>query len=245
MPTRPIPILPRYFDREDARQPFVNRLFDSGARSYDRVCSIMSLGSGRWYRRQALVRAGLGTGMRVLDVAVGTGLVSRTALEIVGSQGRGVGLDPSAGMLHQCRGIPALRLVRGRGEMLPVGDRQFDFVTLGYALRHLADLERTFAGFRRVLRPGGRVLVLEITPPESGVSRALTRFYFRRVVPLVTRVVAREESAVLLWRYFWDTMEACVPPETILTALERAGFAAPARHVELGLFSEYTGMRGD
>jgi demethylmenaquinone methyltransferase/2-methoxy-6-polyprenyl-1,4-benzoquinol methylase len=133
--------------------------------------------------------------------------------------------------------------VQGTAERLPFADAQFDFVSLGFALRHVADLGGVFREFRRVLRPGGTVCLLEITPPEGAWSRQLLKFYLGYVVPLVSRAIARHADTPVLFRYFWDTIEACVPPAQVLEALERAGLSAARRHVQGGIFSEYTARR--
>jgi demethylmenaquinone methyltransferase/2-methoxy-6-polyprenyl-1,4-benzoquinol methylase len=146
-------------------------------------------------------------------------------------------------MLAQARRGLAVPVVLGTGESLPFADASFDFLSLGYALRHLADLRAAFAEFLRVLRPGGIVCVLEITPPRSGPQRALLRLYVRGVIPLLSRLTRRRRETALLWQYFWDTMAGCVPPDDVLAALAGAGFADAGRVVELGMFSEYTGRR--
>jgi demethylmenaquinone methyltransferase/2-methoxy-6-polyprenyl-1,4-benzoquinol methylase len=110
---------------------------------------------------------------------------------------------------------------------------------MGYALRHLTDLAAAFAEFHRVLRPGGRLLLLEITQPDGALGRALLKGYLRGVVPLLAATVARHRDMPRLMRSYWDTIAACVPPDTILRALGAAGFTAVERYVELGVFSEY------
>jgi len=243
-PLRPHADLDRYYDGgESGRRSFVRTIFDQTAGDYDGVERIMALGTGSWYRRRALERSGLVAGARVLDVAIGTGLVAREAITVAGSPSLVTGLDPSVGMLVQARRALAAPVVLGTGESLPFADASFDFLSLGYALRHLADLRAAFAEFLRVLRPGGIVCVLEITPPRSGPQRALLRLYVRGVIPLLSRLTRRRRETALLWQYFWDTMEGCVPPDQVLGALAAAGFADGARFVELGMFSEYTGRR--
>jgi demethylmenaquinone methyltransferase/2-methoxy-6-polyprenyl-1,4-benzoquinol methylase len=243
-PLRPHADLDRYYDGgERGRREFVRDIFDRTAGDYDRVERMMALGTGAWYRRRALERSGLTAGARVLDVAIGTGLVAREAVAVVGSPALVTGLDPSAGMLVQARRSLVNAVVLGTGERLPFADASFDFLSLGYALRHLADLQPAFEEFRRVLRPGGTVCLLEITPPRSGPWRAILRLYVRGIIPLLTRITTRHRETALLWRYFWDTMEGCVPPARVLEALAAAGFAGVDRFVELGLFSEYTGRR--
>jgi demethylmenaquinone methyltransferase / 2-methoxy-6-polyprenyl-1,4-benzoquinol methylase len=241
--TEPHPVLGTYYRRDDERQPFVTALFDTAARHYDRVCAVGSFGSGRWHRRHVLRRAGLRTGMRLLDVATGTGLVARSALDTLPEPGAVVGLDPSAGMLREARKTLAIPLVRGRAEALPFAADRFDMLTIGYALRHVADLEVTFGECLRVLKPGGRLLILEISRPRSPLGHRLLRLYVQRILPLVTRLGTGSAEAARLVRYYWDTIAECVPPETILAVLRGSGFVDAQRHVLAGLFSEYVATK--
>jgi demethylmenaquinone methyltransferase/2-methoxy-6-polyprenyl-1,4-benzoquinol methylase len=243
MNQQPLPAETRYWTRTDNRQRVVNALFDRSAEHYDRACGILSFGSGQSYRRQALDRAGLRAGMHVLDVGTGTGLLAREILHLLGSSGCVVGLDPSWNMMAAGRRELNLQFVQGLGERLPFPDALFDFVTMGYALRHVPDLDQTFAEYRRVLKPGGRLLVLEVTRPTSPLGLALARVYFGTVVPLITRIGTGSANAAELMRFYWETIAQCVPPETVVSSLGRAGFAAHSRAVVHGIFSEYTATR--
>jgi demethylmenaquinone methyltransferase/2-methoxy-6-polyprenyl-1,4-benzoquinol methylase len=239
----PLPPMPAYYADSEAKRRFTGRMFDSSAPDYDRVDRLLALGSGSRYRRQALLRAGLARGMRMLDVAVGTGLVAREAIGVVGDRGCVIGVDPSAGMVAhaEARGVA---LARGRAETLPFAPQSFDFLCMGYALRHLADLQVVFQEFRRVLKPGGRLLLLEITRPEGRVASALLKAYLRGVVPALASLVSRSRDTATLYRYYWDTIEACVPPERIMDTMSAAGFSGVGRTVALGIFSEYTARAG-
>lgn len=234
--------LTEYYADEPERHRFVRSIFDDTAADYDRIEKVLAFGSGGWYRGRALKRARLKAGDQVLDVGIGTGLVAREALGIIGPTGTLVGVDPSPGMMGQVQ-LPGVQLLAGRAEALPCGDASCDFVSMGYALRHLADLSAAFAEFHRVLRPGGRLLVLEITRPQGRWSTLALKTYMRAVVPTIARVVARRHKTSELWRYYWDTIEACVPPEAVLEALRAAGFRRVRRYVELGIFSEYTAFK--
>jgi demethylmenaquinone methyltransferase/2-methoxy-6-polyprenyl-1,4-benzoquinol methylase len=243
-PIAPHPMLPRYYDAAEEKRSFVRRVFNpTAAADYDRVERLMAMGSGSKYRHRALVRAGLASGMRVLDVAIGTGLVAREEMQITGDPKLVLGVDPSAGMLAEARRLLPVPAVMGVAERLPLADRQFDFLSMGYALRHLSDLAVTFREFLRVLRPGGKVCILEITRPRTRLRRAAMKTYMRFVVPTVTRLATRHADSQLLWQYYWDTIEHCVPAETVMTALADAGFADVAHHQELGMFSQYNGCR--
>ncbi len=239
---RPHTPLPAYYGDEVEHEQFLRRIFDDTAPDYDRIERVLALGSGSRYRRAALQRAWLAAGAQVLDVGIGTGLVAREALALIGSRGRVVGIDPSPGMMSEVA-LPGVELIRGRAEALPRPDASSDFVSMGYALRHIADLGMAFAEFFRVLRPGGRLLVLEITKPTGRVATGVLKTYMRTVVPVIARVVAGQRDTAKLWRYYWDTIEACIPPESVLAALCAAGFEDAKRHVELGIFSEYTAVK--
>jgi len=239
---RPHPVMPAYYGDADARQEWVDDLFDRTAEHYDWITDAMSFGSGRWYRRWALIRYGLAPGMRLLDVGSGTGVIALAAQERVGSQGQVTALDPSQGMLARACNGGVRCPVNGYAETLPVADGRFDMLTMGYALRHVDDLVRTFVEFRRSLAPGGRVLLLEITPPRSRLGYRWLRFYLRRIVPLMARLGRRSRDTELLMRYYWDTIDGCVSPQRILQALSDAGFEQASRHVVFGIFSEYTAV---
>jgi len=236
----PHPDLTGYYGGTAERAGFVRRLFDDTAPQYDRINRVFSLGTGAWYRRQALSRAGLRPGMTVLDVACGTGLVTREALRLAGPGGTVIGLDPSAGMLAEARATGA-PLLQGRAEAIPLPDASVDMLTMGYALRHVADLSVAFAEYSRVLRPGGRVLLLEIGRPDGERALRFARFYLGRVVPSLCRLTA--PRAGTLMQYYWDTIEACVPAETILHHLGAAGFGAVRCETSLGIFRAYSATR--
>ncbi len=236
----PHPPLEQYYSHPESREQFVRQIFDETAEWYDAIIGMLSFGSGNRYRYQALERAGLNAGTKLLDCATGTGVVARAALRVTKQV---IGLDPSIGMLTAGRRVSSFTRVQAKAERLPFADESFDLLTVGYALRHFADLRATFEEYRRVLRPGGKVLILEITPPRTSFGRALLRFYLGNVIPFLTRLRTRNADAAKLMRYFWDTIDACVPPESILSALRDAGFESAKRHVELGVFSEYTATR--
>ena len=237
----PIKVLPQYWQDEPGRRRYVDRLFDDTAGEYDFVERLLGFGRGPGYRRDALLRAGLAPGMKVLDVATGTGLVAREALSIVGSAGSVTGLDPSAGMLEQARSLE-FPVVRGFGERLPFRDASFDFVSMGYALRHVADLSGLFGEMRRVLRPGGTACVLELTRPRNRTAASSLRVYMTRIVPLLARVAGRPGAGELM-RFYWDTIDACVQPHAVLAAMKAAGLERPQRVTAMRMFSDYTARK--
>lgn len=235
----PHPVLGEFYARPEERQAVVGGLFDDTARYYDRITGLMSGGTGARYRRQVLERIGVGPGRRVLDVACGTGQVSEEALKLVGPTGVVLGVDPSEGMRRVAEMRRGLRTVAGTADHLPVEDASFDFVVMGYALRHASDLIAAFVEMKRVLKPGGTVAILEITPPEGRVTRALLKFYLKQVVPPASFLVTGNRRALQLMRYYWDSIELCVSPTLILESMARAGLQRPVRQRTLGVFNEY------
>lgn len=236
-------IIPDFYAAPESRQGVVNDLFDDVARHYDRIVALMSMGTGTRYRRSVLERIGIGEGARVLDVACGTGLVSAEAKRLVGPTGEVLGVDPSEGMRAVATRRRGIIVREGTADSLPFPDGTFDFVVMGYALRHVADLVASFREMRRVLRPGGTVMILEITAPEQRLARALLRFYLKRIVPPASLLVTGSRPAMRLMTYYWETIAECVRPETILEAMELAGLEATSRHTTMRIFNEYAARR--
>jgi SAM-dependent methyltransferase len=142
--------------------------------------------------------------------------------------GRGEGPSPAPALAASAKGLETAGA---------------DFIVMGYALRHIADLAAAFAEFHRVLKPGGRLLVLEITKPAGALATSALKLYMRGVVPLLARFVSRGKSTPMLWRYYWDTIEACAAPEAVVRTLAGGGLAQARREVALGIFSEYLAIK--
>jgi len=247
-PQREEPVPPHghlhgYYEKDEQRVPYVNELFNETAKYYNTIEGLF-LNGGLWYRRFSLKRAGLRPGMRVLDVAIGTAAVARGATKLVGPTGKVFGVDPSRGMMGQARLNFSGPLTQGVAERLPFAEGRFDFVTMGIALRHVSDLVATFREYLRVLKPGGKVWILEGHLPKSDLGHKLTRFVWQKVIPGMTLVSTGDRRAKELMDYYWDTVEQCVPPETILAAMREAGFQNPRFQVVVpGAFCEYTGTK--
>ena len=232
-----------YYQTEQDRQGYLRQMFDRTANDYDLIEAIFAWGSGSRYRRQALIRGGLKAGMKVIDVGVGTGLVAAQACILAGNPALVTGVDPSPGMMAASKLPDTMALVEGRAESLPFPDNHFDFLSMGYALRHISDLSKAFAEFERVLKPGGRLCLLEITRPQNRFGRWLLKGYMRSVVPVLTRFISGQKDTATIWRYHWDSIEACVPPEQVVAALGAAGLTQVERHLELGVFSEFQAIK--
>lgn len=240
----PHPSLTSHYSDTKDKPEFVNGLFNKGAEHYDAIVDWGFLRTGGIYRRWALRRNGLRPGHKLLDVACGTGLVAVGAADILGSAENITCLDPSEGMLAVAKKKLPAKFVLGRAEALPFPDNSFDFLTMGYALRHVTSLEETFREYRRVLKPGGKLLILEVTKPAGRFGQFFFRTYFKKIYPGLTQLFTRSRDARDMMHYYWETMDACVPPSDVLAALRAAGLA-DVRRVSFsgGLFSEYIAVK--
>ncbi len=237
----PHPPLTEYYDDPERREAYVREIFDETAPWYDWATRFLSFGSGDWYRREALRRIGLAPGMKLLDLATGTGVVARAAAEVTSDPRSIIGMDASLGMLRS--GRTSSSKVQCPAESLAVRDATFDRISIGFALRHFADLTTVFTECHRVLKPGGKLLILEITAPESRLARGFLGVYMGRFAPAVIGLRTRNRKAAELFRYYWETTRDCVRPEVIVDALRAAGFEDVQRNKALGIFSEYSGVR--
>jgi demethylmenaquinone methyltransferase/2-methoxy-6-polyprenyl-1,4-benzoquinol methylase len=236
----PHPSLQDYYQGKDQRQGIINTLFDRIAPDYDWISQFLSFGSGKWHRQTTLRRLGLSPGMKVLDVACGPGTVGRCAMNLLGSSGCVVGLDPSIGMLQEAKKNALPYLTQGLAENLPFRESTFDFLTMGYALRHVSDLSYTFKEYFRVLKPGGTLLILEISRPHSTIHFQFSKFFLKTVVPRIAKMKTKHQQSLTLMRYFWDTIENCVPPHQILSAIQDTGFVrSQVSEMAGGLIRDY------
>jgi demethylmenaquinone methyltransferase/2-methoxy-6-polyprenyl-1,4-benzoquinol methylase len=193
----------------------VRRMFDAIAPRYDLVNRLMTFGMDVRWRRHTVAALRLEPGSLVLDVACGTGDLCREAY----AQGlRPVGLDSSEGMLRAAR--TSAPLVQGDALALPLRDGSVDGVTSGFALRNVADLKTMFDEFTRVLRPGGRVALLEVSEPRSRVLRAGHGLYFRRIVPMIGAALSDRDA----YSYLPRSTAYLPEPQELMRLLVRAGF---------------------
>lgn len=239
LPERPHRPLTEFYGEARDRPEYLAHLFDYSAEYYNWISAVLAFGTDRYYRRMALRRAGLVPGMKMLDVATGTGLVAGAALDLGLRPAEIIGLDPSVGMLAQNSRKTGVSLLQGIGEKLPFRSATFDFVSMGYALRHVESLPELFAEFRRVLKPGGRVLVLEISRPDSRLLQRLIKLYMAGVVPIIARLRTNRPELRELLKYYWATISECVPPETIVDELKQAGFARVERRRMGPMLNDY------
>lgn len=203
----------------------VRGLFARIAPRYDVMNTVMTAGlDGRW-RRAAVAAASLGPGMRVLDLACGTGMLARAAAAAVGPQGEVVGVDAVPAMLDRARrvrpqgGAAPIRWENGDALALSAADASFDAVLIGFGLRNLSDYGAALREMARVTRPGGRVVVLELATPQARLPRMLHDTWFRRVVPVLGRLVGRGAA----YTYLPASLDTYPTPEVVAELMAGAG----------------------
>jgi demethylmenaquinone methyltransferase/2-methoxy-6-polyprenyl-1,4-benzoquinol methylase len=213
-------------------EPQVQAMFDRIARVYDLMNGVMTAGLHHRWRRRAVDLASVGPGERVLDVATGTGDLAFELGHRVAPDGVVVAADFSEGMLDIARGkadalarvttAPAgveIRFEQGNALNLGYADGEFDAATVGFGARNFADLERGLAEMTRVVRPGGRVVVLEITTPTEGMLAAVLRVWFDRIVPVAGRLAGDAEA----YTYLPSSVRRFPPPRELAALMAKVG----------------------
>jgi demethylmenaquinone methyltransferase / 2-methoxy-6-polyprenyl-1,4-benzoquinol methylase len=194
----------------------VRRMFDRIAPVYDAMNRLMTAGLDQRWRRAAAA-AVVQPGDRVLDTCCGTGDL---ALAAAGAGGRVSGLDFSAPMLERARRKSSeIEWIEGDALALPFEENVFDAATVGFGVRNLADLERGLRELRRVLRPGGRVAILEITRPQ-GLLAPFYRFWFDRVIPVAGKVLPGGSA----YSYLPASVRRFPEPRGLAKLMDEAGF---------------------
>ena len=201
-------------------EPQVRAMFDRIASFYDVMNSVMTAGLHHRWRRRAADLAAIGPGGRALDVATGTGDLAVELGRRVGPEGEVVGSDFSEEMLTLARRkAPGLRFEWGNALDLPYEDARFDAATVGFGARNFSDLDRGLAEMARVVRPGGRVVVLEITTPQRPPLSTFFQVWFDRIVPLMGRLTGESVA----YSYLPSSVRRFPAPEGLAAAMARAG----------------------
>jgi demethylmenaquinone methyltransferase/2-methoxy-6-polyprenyl-1,4-benzoquinol methylase len=226
----------------------VRGVFDSVAGNYDVMNDLMSAGLHRLWKRFTLSCTNLRPGQRALDVAGGTGDLSIGMAKQVGPSGLVLLTDINGEMLARGRDrlldaglVDNVRVLQANAERLPFRDSSFDCVTIGFGLRNVTDKAAALADMRRVLKPGGQLLVLEFSQPVVPLLKPLYDLYSFRVLPLLGKLVARDEDS---YRYLAESIRMHPNQETLLGMLREAGLEDCRYHnLSGGIVAVHRGYR--
>jgi demethylmenaquinone methyltransferase/2-methoxy-6-polyprenyl-1,4-benzoquinol methylase len=215
----------------------VRAMFDSISGRYDLVNRVMTLGMDVGWRRRAIEELRLPSRALVLDLACGTGDLCE---ELSRERYRPMGVDFSLGMLRRARERSSVPLLQADVLRLPVRDAAADGITCGFALRNVVSLEAFFGELGRVVRPGGRVSLLDVSRPDQPLLRAGHTLYFERVVPVIGGVLSDREA----YGYLPRSMGYLPDPELMIAMLRGAGFGDAERtQLSGGIVQLLTGTR--
>jgi demethylmenaquinone methyltransferase / 2-methoxy-6-polyprenyl-1,4-benzoquinol methylase len=201
-------------------EPQVRAMFDRISGVYDLMNTVMTAGLHHRWRERAADLAAVGPGDSALDVACGTGDLAIELARRVGPNGEVIGSDFADEMLERARAkAPALQWEWGNALELPYAGGRFDAATVGFGARNFSDLDRGLSEMARVVKPGGRVVVLEITTPRRPPLSTFYSLWFDRIVPLIGRLSGENEA----YTYLPNSVKRFPGPEGLAAAMERAG----------------------
>lgn len=214
-------------DKED-KVSMVAGVFHSVAKQYDIMNDLMSFGVHRLWKRFTIDASGVRPGNKVLDLAGGTGDLTAKFSQLVGKNGQVVLADINSSMLNVGRDklrdrglVQNIEYVQANAQYLPFEDNTFDIVTIAFGLRNVTDKDMALRSIYRVLKPGGRLLVLEFSKPEHELLNKAYDFYSFNILPKMGEIVAKDGDS---YQYLAESIRMHPDQETLKTMLDNAGF---------------------
>jgi demethylmenaquinone methyltransferase/2-methoxy-6-polyprenyl-1,4-benzoquinol methylase len=205
-----------------ARADYVQAMFGRVAKRYNLMNRLMTMGQDMKWRRFVVQQANLPPHGKLLDLATGTGDIAFEALKAVPTA-QVVGADFALPMMHVGQTLPMGKCVGWAGAdalQLPFPDETFDAVTSGYLVRNVIDIPQTFKEQLRVLKPGGRIVVLDSSPPPQNVLRPFILIHLKYIIPLLGRLISSDASA---YQYLPESTQAFKTPDELAAIMRKAG----------------------
>ena len=214
--------------KTNEKEKLVRGVFDSVADRYDLMNDLMSAGIHRLWKRFTIELSAVRPGQTVLDIAGGTGDLSARFSKLVGAEGKVILADINASMLQVGRdklldagAFGNLHMVQCDAQYLPFPDNSVDCITIAFGLRNVTDKALALRSMERILKPGGRLLILEFSKPTSPLLEKIYDTYSFRILPMMGRLVANDEES---YRYLAESIRKHPDQETLLAMMEDAGF---------------------
>jgi len=232
-----------YKDAPEGKKKQVARMFDSISGRYDRLNHILSLGIDKMWRKKAIRQLSLNNPVSILDIATGTADFAIEAVNISGAEVTGI--DISDGMLEAGRKKIVrlklenrIRLLNGDSENIPFGDNSFDAAIVAFGVRNFENLDRGLSEILRVIKPGGKFIVLEISEPHAFPWKNIFRIYFHHLLPFAGRLISRDKHA---YSYLPESVAAFPSGNDFIKRLNDAGFRHSTwKPLTLGICALYT-----
>ena len=217
----------------------VMKLYARSAHRYDRVNTLASLGTSNWYRRRTILSLDLPSDARVVDVGTGTGALSVAAQRYLPDSPSIVAVDPCPEMRELARQAGVRDVREGSFDSIPVDDDSCDALVSGYAIRYARDLDVAFEEIRRVVVPGGRVVLLEMIAPRSRIGQRFGRGLVHWFGAPLLGLLCGDASVRDLMRHFWESISSFESPEVVADRMEAAGFIEVEYRPAGGLLGEF------
>jgi demethylmenaquinone methyltransferase / 2-methoxy-6-polyprenyl-1,4-benzoquinol methylase len=237
------------YEQEGSKKQQVSKMFDNIARRYDFLNHFLSLGIDKIWRKRMINELAPLRPLSILDVATGTGDVAiNTIKQLNINDLHIVGLDISPQMLNVGKkkidtdGLTnRIEMIVGDSENIPFEDNKFDAITVAYGVRNFEDLEKGLSEMQRVLKPNGKLVVLEFSKPNYFPFKQIFNFYFKNILPAIGKITSKDNRA---YTYLYESVQAFPDGDKFLNILEKTGFKDnKCQSLTLGICSIYTGLK--
>ena len=237
------------YEADGSKKQQVSKMFDNIAKHYDFLNHFLSLGIDKIWRRKMIAELQDVQPQLILDVATGTGDVAINTIKQLNIKGLHIiGLDISPEMLNigkkkiVTEGMSGtIDMIVGDSENLPFENNKFDAITVAYGVRNFENLERGLSEMQRVLKPKGKLVVLEFSQPRVFPFRQLFNFYFKNILPLIGKMTSKDNRA---YTYLYESVQAFPDGDNFLKVLDKTGFKNTAcKSLTIGISSIYTAFK--